>query len=154
MSIPSKQSCYIRELSYSYHAFCRELGIIFRFRRLSPQIRGNLSRDKKAQIINSVIYANCRTCIMHFAESLELFFRFRRLSPQIRGNLSRNEKAQIINLFVNRTEVTSHLNMNILCATPSGVRNAGIDSSKVRLVVRLGFPPSIMDTSQDNGRVG
>ena len=42
-------------------------------------------------------------------------------------------------------------NMNVLCAT-SGVDNTGIDSKEVRSVIRLDFPPFIMDMSQEKGR--
>ena len=75
---------------------------------------------------------------------------------RLHGNLSRDEnKAQIINLFINGSEAASHLNLNILCAT-SGVGKAGIYSSEVRSVIRLGgFPPSpIMDMSQEKGHAG
>ena len=72
---------------------------------------------------------------------------------RLHGNLSRDEKVQIIDLFINGSPSLSHLNLNILCAT-SGVGNAGIDSSEVRSVVRLGFPPSILDMSQEKGRAG
>ena len=95
---------------------------------------------------------------MHFAECLETFFDSHddlRIFDilQLHGNLARDEKAQIINLFINGCEERSYLILNILCAT-SGVGNAGIDSKKIRSVIRLSFPPSIMDTSQEKGRTG
>ena len=95
---------------------------------------------------------------MTFADSLESFFNYdddlyKFDILRLHGDLTRDEKVQIIDLFVNGSEATSHLNVNVLCAT-SGVGNAGIDSSEVRSVIRLGFPHSILDMSQEKGSAG
>mmetsp|Transcript_38786 Transcript_38786/g.56621 ORF Transcript_38786/g.56621 Transcript_38786/m.56621 type:complete len:82 (-) Transcript_38786:519-764(-) len=41
-----------------------------------------------------------------------------------------------------------------MCATSSGVGNAGIDSSQVRCVIRTDFPPTQLDIIQELGRAG
>ena len=56
-------------------------------------------------------------------------------------------------MFINGSKSNPDYRINVLCAT-SGVGNAGIDCSDVRVVYRLDFPPSILDIAQEKGRAG
>ena len=68
------------------------------------------------------------------------------------GTPTREQKAEKINCFINGIPGVE-CNPNILCAT-SGVGNAEIDSSEIRAVYRVDFPPSIIDMSQELERAG
>ena len=68
------------------------------------------------------------------------------------GTQSRAQKASTINGFINGFDGVE-CNPDILCAT-SGVGNAGINSTDIRAVYRVDFPPSISDMSQELGRAG
>ena len=68
------------------------------------------------------------------------------------GTMTKEEKAFYTNTFLSQTP-TNKYNPHILCAT-SGVRNAGIDSSQIGVVYRLGMPENITDFFQEKGRAG
>ena len=70
----------------------------------------------------------------------------------IHGRLTKDQKASYIQTFLD-PDHDEDRNIKVLCAT-SGVGNVGIDSSEIRSVYRLEFPPSLLDLVQEMGRAG
>ena len=66
--------------------------------------------------------------------------------------MTKEEKAFYINMFLLDTQDEQY-NPHIMCST-SGVGKAGIDSSKIGIVYRMGMPESISDLYQEKGRAG
>ena len=66
--------------------------------------------------------------------------------------MTKEEKAFYTNMFLNDSN-DARFQPDIMCAT-SGVGNAGIDSSRIGVVYRLGMPKSILDLYQEKGRAG
>ena len=63
------------------------------------------------------------------------------------GTMTKEENAFYTHLFL-KDDRSNRYNPHILCAT-SGVGNAGIDSSKIGIVDRLGKPESVSDFFQE-----
>ena len=113
----------------------------------------NLLKRKKV-----IIYSNSRKRVMKLVDKLESYLDTEHALRTdcnvltLVGTQSRAQKAATINGFINGFDGVD-CNPDILCAT-SGVGNAGIDSSDIRAVYRVDFPPSISDMSQELGRAG
>ena len=66
--------------------------------------------------------------------------------------MTKEEKALYTNMFFSDEEYEK-CNPHIMCTT-SGIGNAGIDSSKISVVYRLGMPESISGFYQEKGCSG
>ena len=68
------------------------------------------------------------------------------------GTMTKEEKAFFTNMFLNESDDPS-FKPDIMC-TSSGVGNAGIDSSTIGVIYRLGMPESVLDLYQEKGHAG
>ena len=68
------------------------------------------------------------------------------------GTMTKEKKAFFTNMFLNEGD-DPRFKPDIMCAT-SSVGNAGIDSSRIGVVYRLGMPESVLDLCQEKGPAG
>ena len=127
------------------------------FSNMSKSIALMLKDDIAFEHSKFIVYSNVRSRIKDVQEGLSRFFDkddllFEKDIMCIHGKLSKEEKSRYTQIFLN-PEVEEDKSIRVLCAT-SGVGNVGIDSSHIRGVYRLEFPPSIMDFVQEKGRAG
>ena len=127
------------------------------FSNMSKSIALMLKDNTEFENSKFIVYSNVRSRIKDVKEGLSRFFDkddqlFETDVMCIHGQLSKEEKSRYTQIFLD-PEVEHDKAIRVLCAT-SGVGNVGIDSSDIRSVYRLEFPPSIMDFVQEKGRAG
>ena len=102
-----------------------------------------------------IVYMAARTKVKSMSEKLGNYLD---TTPNLHNQdvvtlvstMTKEEKAFYTHLFL-KDDYSDKYNPHILCAT-SGVGNAGIDSSKIGIIYRLGMPESVCDFFQEKGR--
>lgn len=103
-----------------------------------------------------IVYTNTRSLAKRSFKSLQNFCDANDLQHidivEFTGDLEHDEKSNSIKHFLDISN-TENYNPRVLTAT-SGAANCGIDSSKIEGVFKIGFPSSVEELNQEQGRAG
>ena len=128
------------DVKYTHHHFC-----LIKI-TISAAIASSPSRPNTNRKV--IIYTSARSKVKSTSEHLGKFLDTTQALHIIDiitlvSTMGKEEKEFYTNMFLSDKEYKKY-NPHIMCAT-SGVGNAGIDSSKISVVFRLGMPESISD---------
>ena len=116
-----------------------------------------LSNVQEESVVKTIIYSNSRTKLDDVEKKLRSFADHEDLIGdfvKITGPMSKEVKFHRTNIFLNDTVLVKDKFSPVVCLATRALGSAGWDSSQMREVVSLDFPPDIISLDQEKGRPG